>query len=236
MKKGFFALFLIAVLSFGVSANASTVLEFGSVAGESLGRITNLGGDITLKLGQLELKNLDSGDDLYRATVDFSDIIIDPLSKQTIIGNTVTYDVYEDITVSGFALFAQVDNIGGLERIMYGDLEVDILLTTDAAGAIDADISVDVTNFTLDNVAKMNLHWGSVPSILNDFVAIGLADLIISITADGGLSIADAIDNGDFLPNLTVTGTLQVVPEPGVMGLSLLGFIYLAKRIKRKIS
>ena len=235
MKKGIKFLTAVAVLCLAFSAQASTTMEFGSVEGESLGRITNLGSIITLELGQLELKNIDSSADLFRATLDMSDIIIDASSKQTIIGNTVTYSVDEETNVGGFALFAQVDGVGGFERILFADIDVELLLTTDAVGSIDADISVDLSNFTLDNVAAMNANWvGGVPSLLTDFVSAGLADMVINITAEGGLSIADAIDNGNFLPNIIVTGTVQAVPEPGAMALSFLGIAYLARRIKRK--
>lgn len=211
-----------------ICAEATTVLEFGSAA-DTHGRIRKIGGNVTFEPGIVELKNI-SGD-LYKAHVEISPIIIDPLSKvSSIIGDYYAAD--EELSTEGFEIFADIDGDTILDRVFYGDLDIDNLLVLDDAGTFDAEIAVDLSNLHLDNVAKMNAEWGGVPTLLTDLVNLGVLDLILNIVSQGGTDLAAAIDTGGLVPDIVLTGT--AVPEPGVLSLMLFGALFLVRSIKKR--
>jgi len=231
MKKNLLLFTAIGLLFVGIGcAEASTVMSFGSVEGSSHARITPVGG-ITLDFGTLELKDLDMGDDLYQAKVDISDVAINASSKVSNAGFAL-YEANEKSTTSGFTIFADIDNNSSLELILTGDIHIDNLLVFEEVGFVDAELDIDVDNFTIHNEAMMNAHWGGVPTLLETFVNLGLADLAIVLVSESGINLEDQIDSGNLVADIIVAGTLEAVPEPGAMSLMLLGLLYFIKRKK----
>lgn len=231
MKKNLLLFTAVGLLTIGIGCTeASTVMSFGSVEGSSHARITPVGG-ITLDLGTLELKDINIGDDLYQARVDISDIAIDASSKISNSGFAL-YDAHEKDTIAGFTVFADIDNNSSLELILTGDIHIDNLLVFQEVGFIDAEMNIDVDNFTIHNEAMMLANWGGVPAMLETFVNLGLADLAITLVSESGINLEDQIDNGNLVPDIIAAGTLKAVPEPGAMSLMLLGLLYFVKRKK----
>ena len=231
MKKNLLLFIAIGLITIGIGcAEASTVMSFGSVEGSSHARITPVGG-ITLDFGTLELKDLDMGDDLFQAKVDISDVSINTASKVSNMGFAL-YEASEKDTSSGFTLWADIDNNASLELILTADIHIDNLLVFNEVGFVDAELAIDVDNFTIHNEAMMISEWGGVPALLDTFITMGLADLAVVLTSESGINLEDQIDSGNLVPDIIVAGTLQAVPEPGAMSLMLLGLLYFIKRKK----
>ncbi|MDV7397620.1 PEP-CTERM sorting domain-containing protein, partial [Arthrospira platensis SPKY1] len=76
-------------------------------------------------------------------------------------------------------------------------------------------------------------EWGSVPTILAAFASFGVADMLINLSASGA-DLTQAIDLGNDVANISVTGSLSAVPEPSMMMLFAAGLFYCAQRIKRR--
>lgn len=232
MKKCMMLILMVLLLSISSENKAAVNLGFGSTE-STHGKITKIGGDVVLNFGFLELKGLSSSDPLYKAKLEIDDAKIDPLSKSSsIIG--AMYSIEELTSVEAFALFADVNSDSIYERILYGDLHLDNLLVIDDAGTVDAEISIDVNNLSLDNVAMMNTFWLGVPTILTDIVSAGYLDLVINIASAGGTNLAAGIDAGGLIPDLVISGTTTSVPEPRVVSLMFLGLGIIYRSVRKK--
>ncbi|MDX9702825.1 MAG: hypothetical protein RBU23_07260 [Candidatus Auribacterota bacterium] len=209
-------------------ADASVYLEFGSGEGLTHGKITSVGGTI-LDLGNLELKNLPFGDFLLGVAVEFSPIVIDP-NPVSSVGGIVLFDAWAQSIVSGFALYADVVGDSALELIMTADLYINnLLVIPPSTGFINTlEIAVDLNNFQLYNTDKF-----TVPSVLNNLVTLGIADLTIGILAPSNNDLSNAIQNGNLVRDIVVSGTIAAVPEPAVMALFAYGLV-LAVRYRKK--
>lgn len=227
MNKKLCAVLLGCLLGASIGhVNAAVVLQFGSAEGQTHGRFTTVGGE-TLELGDLELKNFAMGDPLYKAAVDFSDIGIDPTPTSSFMGFTM-FDAWEKSTIGGFSLYANIDADPALEQVLSADVHINYLLVNNASGFLDTlEVDVDIDNFQL-----VNENLWTVPDLLNDLVAAGMADLALNIVSLGNANLSDAIQNGDMVRDIVVSGTISAVPEPSVVALFVFGIAIFARKKK----
>lgn len=210
---------------------ASIVLDFGSVEGGTHGSVTGTAGSMVIDTGDLELVNVSGFSMLSGSTMVL--VPFDIGLKETVF--PASYSVAPQSPVSGFQLeiYNNIDGNGAPELILSGDVHIDTLLTMVSSGTLGPLEAVDVTNIALHNTGMMISEWGSVPTILAAFASFGVADMLINLSASGA-DLTQAIDLGNDVANISVTGSLSAVPEPSMMMLFAAGLFYCAQRIKRR--
>ena len=226
--KGLFlkkmALAVLFVLILGSSVSASVILEFASTIGGTPASTYNASTNMNIALGDMDVINT-SGGLLDGVIVEISDISI----ESKLIGGAVSiYDVEPVVDVMGVNFYTVFLGDTDPTLILSADLSLDTMLVVGASATIDGSVS----NITLHNAQE----WGQlVPEELVTLQTANIADLVINLSASG-YNIAQYIDTMTPIPTMTVHGTMspEVVPEPSVVFLFLLGCLWAPFRKKTK--